>query len=95
MRTGNCSITTADASSLDEYVADIKKIICNDSDLAASTLRDFGTIQHNHIIVKPRGGVDFAYTKPCGDTGGFTLKSSETGMREFLNIHSSLSKGPR
>ena len=46
----NCSIRNDDTSTLFEVIEDIKQIVGNDAELAAATLRDFGTVQVDHTI---------------------------------------------
>ena len=65
-----------------DFVADLKTIMCNDAEPAARTLREFGAIQHNFAIVKPKN-VDFAYAKPIGDADIEVVRQRHARVFEY------------
>ena len=79
---------------IEEFVQDFRRIIMNDSELAAQALRDLGAAQHNLLIRGPKD-VDLEDVTPLGESDHLTLKKPDvSSMRRFLNIHKALSKGP-
>ena len=78
LRVGNCDIDMDDSTTVADLIASLKKIIGNDAEFAAKTLRDFGAIQEIHTVKVPTG-VDMRWTKPLGDKDGFTLSSTDMG----------------
>ena len=71
LRVGNCDIDTDDSSTLESFIASLKRIIGNDADFAAKVLTNFGARQEIHQVVRPVGDV-LSYKKPLGDTDGFS-----------------------
>ena len=93
LRVGNCDIDTDDCSTLESFIASLKKIIGTDADFAAKALRNFGARQEAHQVVEPIG-VDLTYKKPLGDQDGFIQFTTDMTIKPFLNIHDALSDGP-
>ena len=46
-----------------------------------------------HCELVSSKGVDFQWTKPIGATDGLTFKSTDEGVRTFLDIHGALTEG--
>ena len=93
LRVGNCDIDTDDCSTLESFIASLKKIIGTDADFAAKALRNFGARQEAHQVVEPTG-VDLAYKKPLGDHDGIIQFATDMAIKLFLNIHDAFSDGP-
>ena len=92
LRVCNCDIDMDDSTTVADLIASLKKIICNDAEFAAKTLRDLGAIQEIHTV-KVHTGVNMRWTKQLGDKDGFILSSTDMGVKPFLNIHG-VTEGP-
>ena len=93
LRVGNCDVDMDVMSTVETFVASLKKIIGNDAEFAAKALRKLGARQETHQVVAPIG-VDLQYKKPLGDQDGFIQFTRDMTIKPFLNIHSALSAGP-
>ena len=80
-------------STVETFVASLKKIIGNDAEFAAKAFRKLGARQETHQVVAPIG-VDLQYKKPLGDQDGLIQFTRDMTIKPFLNIHSALSAGP-
>lgn len=93
LRTGDCEFNTDSIDTLQSFIASLKEMIGNDTRFAARTLRDFEAVQKNLPIVRPTGA-DLTYMIATGNQDGFTLKSTDSGTRAFLNIYCFFVDGP-
>ena len=86
IRVGSYDINEDDLSCLPEFIACLKKIIGNDTIVAAKSLQSIGAKVGHCPLVAPTG-VDFRGTLPIRETDGLTLKSTDGGRHPSFPKH--------